>query len=63
MQRSLNIFATYELSSSFYIYQKLLGHESDDIKFKSGIPKNFSIPNLPNLNVSQVIKWNFKIRF
>lgn len=55
MQRSLRIFASNELSSSFYIYQKLLGHESDDIMFKSHIPKHLSAPNLPDLNISQVI--------
>ncbi|CAI6372897.1 unnamed protein product [Macrosiphum euphorbiae] len=54
MQCSLNRFATDESSVSTYIYHKLLGHEFDDLIFRSDIPKHFSAPNLPDLNRSQV---------
>lgn len=54
MQCSLKRFATDESSVSSYIYHRLLGHEFDDLMFRSHIPKHFSAPNLPDLNRSQV---------
>jgi len=55
MQCSLKRFATDESSVSSYIYHRLLGHEFDDLMFRSHMPKHFSAPNLPDLNRSQVI--------
>lgn len=62
MQCSLKRFATDESSVSSYIYHRLLGHEFDDLMFRSHMPKHFSAPNLPDLNRSQVINITLKIR-
>lgn len=61
MQCSLKRFATDESSVSSYIYHRLLGHEFDDLMFRSHMPKHFSAPNLPDLNRSQVIYLNLKV--
>lgn len=61
MQCSLKRFATDESSVSSYIYHRLLGHEFDDLMFRSHMPKHFSAPNLPDLNRSQVFNKNLKI--
>ena len=37
-----------------YIFFSLLGHEVEDILFRTHLPKHFSAPNLPELNRSQV---------
>lgn len=63
MQCSLKRFATDESSVSSYIYHRLLGHEFDDLMFRSHMPKHFSAPNLPDLNRSQVIYLSCKIYF
>ena len=54
MQAALKKFAVDDSSVSTYIYHKLLGHEVDDVLFRTHIPKHFSAPNLPELNRSQV---------
>jgi len=55
MQRSLNKFATAESAVSSYIYHKLLGLDFDDLMLNSRMPKHFTPPNIPELNISQVI--------
>lgn len=54
MQAALRKFAMEESSVSGYIYHKLLGHEIEDVIMRCGLPKQFSAPNLPDLNRSQV---------
>ncbi|XP_054159255.1 regulator of nonsense transcripts 1-like isoform X2 [Oppia nitens] len=54
MQGALRKFAMDELSVSGYIYHKLLGHEIEDVVMRCSLPKQFSAPNLPELNRSQV---------
>ena len=54
MQAALKKFAVDDSSVSTYIYHKLLGHEVDDIQFRSNLPRHFSATNLPDLNRSQV---------
>lgn len=53
MQAALRKFAVDDSSVSTYIYHKLLGHEVDEVLFRTHIPKHFSAPNLPDLNRSQ----------
>lgn len=54
MQAALRKFAVDETSVSAYIYHKLLGHEVEDVIMRNQLPKQFSAPNLPELNRSQV---------
>jgi regulator of nonsense transcripts 1 len=54
MQGALRKFAMDESSVSGYIYHKLLGHEIEDVVMRCSLPKQFSAPNLPELNRSQV---------
>lgn len=54
MQAALKTFAVDETSVWGYIYHKLLGHEVEDVVIKCQLPKRFSVPNLPELNHSQV---------
>ncbi|KAI1296879.1 Regulator of nonsense transcripts 1 [Halotydeus destructor] len=54
MQTALKKFAVDEASVSGYIYHKLLGHEIEDVMMRAPLPKQFSAPNLPELNRSQV---------
>jgi regulator of nonsense transcripts 1 len=54
MQSALRKFAVDESSVSAYIYHRLLGHDVDDVLFKTPLPRHFSAPNLPDLNGSQV---------
>ncbi len=54
MQMALSKFATNELSVSGYIFHKLLGHEVAVAPMKTNMPKEFTAPNLPKLNGSQV---------
>ncbi len=54
MQNALRKFAVDENSVSTYIYHKLLGHDVEDVLFRVTPPRQFSAPNLPKLNRSQV---------
>lgn len=54
MQSALKKFAVDESAVSGYIYHKLLGHEVDDVIMRVNLPKQFSAPNLPELNRSQM---------
>ncbi|TRY66918.1 hypothetical protein TCAL_04359 [Tigriopus californicus] len=54
MQNALKKFAVDDSSVSTYIYHKLLGHDVEDVVFRSQLPRHFSATNLPELNRSQV---------
>jgi regulator of nonsense transcripts 1 len=55
MRTSMLKFAREELCMSQYIYQKLLGHNVDDVVFnRPNLPKKLNAPNLPELNPSQI---------
>ncbi|KAG5439840.1 hypothetical protein PCANB_000122 [Pneumocystis canis] len=54
MQAALKQLAINETSVSGYIYHKLLGHDIAPLVLKTQMPKRFSSPGLPELNVSQV---------
>jgi len=54
MQAALRKFAVDDSSVSAYIYHRLLGHDVDDVTFRTHLPRHFSAPNLPDLNRSQV---------
>lgn len=54
MQLAMKAFAVDEMSVSGYIYHRLLGHEVAAAPLKAAMPKRFSVPGLPELNVSQV---------
>lgn len=54
MQMALKQLAINETSVSGYIYHKLLGHDIAPLILKTQMPKRFSSPGLPELNVSQV---------
>ncbi|KAG4303887.1 hypothetical protein PORY_002704 [Pneumocystis oryctolagi] len=54
MQTALKQLAINEASVSGYIYHKLLGHDVAPLVLKTQMPKRFSSPGLPELNVSQV---------
>ena len=54
MKLALDKFAADESSVSAYIYHRLLGHEVEDVVYRLELPQNFSAPNLPELNRSQV---------
>ncbi|KAI9589511.1 regulator of nonsense transcripts 1 homolog [Glossina fuscipes] len=58
MLRALKVFAMDRKSVSNYIYARLLGHGrndgTDDVVFRGPAPKQYSAPNLPDLNRSQV---------
>ncbi|KAK9448441.1 P-loop containing nucleoside triphosphate hydrolase protein [Limtongia smithiae] len=54
MQLALKTFAINEMSVSGYIYHKLLGHNIEPVVLKTAMPKQFTAPQLPELNVSQV---------
>ncbi|KAI8096811.1 RNA helicase-domain-containing protein [Halteromyces radiatus] len=54
MQHAMRTFAVDETSVSGYIYHRLLGHEVEPQVLKTQMPKRFSVPNLPELNHSQV---------
>ncbi|XP_065201509.1 regulator of nonsense transcripts 1-like [Planococcus citri] len=54
MQQALRKFAIDDTSVSAYIYHRLLGHDVDDVLFRSHGSKHYSAPNLPELNRSQV---------
>lgn len=55
MQLALRKFAVDDSAVSGYIYHRLLGHDMDELMLLRGqMPKQFSAPNLPDLNRSQV---------
>lgn len=54
MQQALRKFAIDDTSVSGYIYHRLLGHDVEDVLFRSHGSKHYSAPNLPELNRSQV---------
>lgn len=54
MQDALKTFALDSKSISEYLYLKLLGIEVLDTFFDVQLPSNLSIPNMPNLNASQL---------
>ncbi|EEB08720.1 hypothetical protein SJAG_03886 [Schizosaccharomyces japonicus yFS275] len=54
MQAALKSFATDNSRLSGYLYHKLLGHEVPPLTLKTKLPTTFSVPNLPELNSSQV---------
>lgn len=54
MQQALRKFAIDDTSVSGYIYHRLLGHDVDDVLFRSHGSKHYSAPHLPELNRSQV---------
>ncbi|KAI8069164.1 RNA helicase-domain-containing protein [Gongronella butleri] len=54
MQNAMRTFAVDETSVSGYIYHRLLGHDVEPQVLKTQMPKRFSVPNLPELNHSQV---------
>ena len=54
MQHAMKTFAIDEMSVSGYIFHRLLGHEVAAAPMKVQMPKKFSVPNLPDLNSSQI---------
>eukprot|EP00922_Rhytidocystis_sp_ex-Travisia-forbesii_P046294 GHVS01069014.1.p1 GENE.GHVS01069014.1~~GHVS01069014.1.p1 ORF type:complete len:1164 (-),score=329.32 GHVS01069014.1:721-4212(-) len=54
MQIAMRQFAVDETSVSGYLYHKLLGHDIEDQMIKTALPRQFSAPNLAQLNHSQI---------
>jgi len=54
MQSALRKFAVDDSSVSAYIYHRLLGHDVEEVLFRTHLPRHFSAPGLPDLNRSQV---------
>jgi regulator of nonsense transcripts 1 len=54
MQAALKKMAVDEEAVSDHIYRRLLGMEVEDVVFRCQPPSQFSAPNLPTLNKSQV---------
>lgn len=54
MQLAMKTFAVDEMSVSGYIFHRLLGHEVAAAPMKVNLPRKFSVPNLPDLNGSQI---------
>jgi regulator of nonsense transcripts 1 len=54
MQHAMKTFAIDETSVSGYIFYRLLGHEVAAAPMKTQVPKKFSVPGLPDLNLSQI---------
>ncbi|KJY01986.1 regulator of nonsense transcripts 1 like protein [Zymoseptoria brevis] len=54
MQLAMKTFAVDEMSVSGYIFHRLLGHEVAAAPMKVQMPRKFSVPNLPDLNGSQI---------
>ncbi|EGX50503.1 hypothetical protein AOL_s00075g232 [Orbilia oligospora ATCC 24927] len=54
MQLAMKNFAVDEMSVSGYIYHRLLGHDVAAAPLKTPLPRRFSVPGLPELNISQV---------
>ncbi|KAF3909527.1 hypothetical protein AA313_de0204456 [Arthrobotrys entomopaga] len=55
MQLAMKSFAVDEMSVSGYIYHRLLGHDVAAAPLKTPLPRRFSVPGLPELNMSQVL--------
>ena len=53
MQSALRKIAAENSCVSASIYHKLLGHDVDDVLFRTRLPIDCSAPNLPDLNSSQ----------
>lgn len=62
MQAALRKFAVDESSVSGYIFHRLLGHEIEDVVMRCPLPKLFSAPNLPELNISQLFAVRHALR-
>lgn len=54
MQLAMKTFAVDDMSVSGYIFHVLLGHEVQMQPMKASLPKKWSAPGLPDLNVGQV---------
>ncbi|KAF7186277.1 Regulator of nonsense transcripts 1-like [Pseudocercospora fuligena] len=54
MQHAMKTFAVDEMSVSGYIFHRLLGHDVNAAPLKVNMPRKFSVPNLPDLNGSQI---------
>ncbi len=54
MQLALKLFATSDQAVSAHIYQRLLGHDVEELALKVQPPKRWSAVGLPELNHSQV---------
>lgn len=54
MQLAMKTFALDEMSVSGYIFHRLLGHEVAAAPMRVQMPRKFSVPNLPDLNGSQI---------
>ena len=54
MQKALQKLALNNGSVSANIYHRILGHNEDDVLFKTHLPSCLSAPNLPKLDSSQV---------
>lgn len=54
MQDAMKIFALDSKSISEYLCLKLLGQDVPEIYFDLELPKSLSIPDMPNLNASQL---------
>ena len=54
MQHAMKTFALDEMSVSGYIFHRLLGDEVAAAPMKTQLPKKFSVPGLPDLNMSQI---------
>ena len=53
MQNGLKTFAVDDTSVSGYLYHMLLGHEVEPQTLRVSLPRQFSVPGLPELNHSQ----------
>lgn len=54
MQAAMKTFAVDEMSVSGYIFHRLLGNDVAAVPTRAVMPKRFSAPGLPELNISQV---------
>ena len=59
---ALDKFSRDRLSVSDYLYQKLLGHQIEDIRKYSALPQELSAPGLPKLNSSQILAVKHSVR-
>jgi regulator of nonsense transcripts 1 len=54
IQDALKKFAKVNTCVSGYIYHRLLGHDIENMTFKTALPKVFSVPGVSELNISQI---------
>lgn len=54
MQAAMKTFAVDDMSVSGYIFHRLLGNDVAAVPTRIVLPKRFSAPGLPDLNISQV---------